>query len=249
MTETGKTHFGYQQVPIAEKKRHVGAVFDSVAQRYDLMNDVMSLGIHRFWKVLTAHLTNVREGQTCLDLASGTCDLAQKLAHLVGQEGCIIASDINYRMLSRGRDRMIDRGESGNIDYIQADAECLPFADDRFDCATMAFGLRNVTRKEQALSSLHRVLKPGARLFILEFSRPVSPFLSKVYDQYSFKLLPQMGKLFAGDPDSYRYLAESIRMHPDQEALRDMILAAGFDHCHYLNLSGGIVALHQACKY
>lgn len=244
-----RTHFGYTEVPVAEKRQRVGAVFTSVAERYDIMNDVMSLGIHRLWKALTVHMTNVRTSQTCLDLAAGTGDIAAKLAKAVGSQGLIVACDINRAMLSTGRDRLLDRGLIGNIDYVQADAEELPFADNSFDCATMAFGLRNVTHKERALASIRRVLKPGARLYVLEFSKPVSPLLSSIYDKYSFKLLPTMGKLIAGDADSYRYLAESIRMHPDQDTLKDMMLDAGFDRCDYLNLSGGIVALHQACKY
>ncbi|MBI1195367.1 MAG: bifunctional demethylmenaquinone methyltransferase/2-methoxy-6-polyprenyl-1,4-benzoquinol methylase UbiE [Gammaproteobacteria bacterium] len=251
MTERdeNRTHFGYEEVPVAEKRQRVGAVFTSVARRYDIMNDVMSMGIHRLWKTLTVHMTHVRSGQTCLDLAAGTGDIAAKLAKAVGSKGRVVACDINRAMLSTGRDRLLDRGLVGNIDYIQADAEALPFADNSFDCATMAFGLRNVTHKERALASLARVLKPGARLYVLEFSKPVSPLLSSIYDQYSFKLLPAMGKLIAGDADSYRYLAESIRMHPDQETLKKMMLNAGFDRCEYLNLSGGIVALHQACKF
>jgi len=247
--DRARTHFGYEQVPVAEKRQRVGAVFTSVAQRYDIMNDVMSMGIHRLWKALTVHMAGVKTAQTCLDLASGTGDIAARLARAVGSQGLVVASDINRAMLSTGRDRLLDRGIIGNIDYIQADAEDLPFADNSFDCATMAFGLRNVTRKERALASLARVLKPGARLYVLEFSKPVSPLLSSIYDQYSFKLLPAMGKLIAGDSDSYQYLAESIRMHPDQDTLKDIMLSSGFDHCEYLNLSGGIVALHQACKY
>ena len=250
MTEhEGKTHFGFQQVSFSEKRSRVRSVFDSVADRYDLMNDVMSFGIHRIWKALTLHLAGIRRGHHCLDLASGTGDLAARLARRVGDEGLVVASDINAAMLSRGRDRLIDRGLVGNIRYCLADAEALPFADDRFDAVTMAFGLRNVTDKSRALASIRRTLKPGAPLLVLEFSKPVLPLLSRVYDRYSFSLLPAMGRLIAGDADSYRYLAESIRMHPDQEALRTMILEAGFDHCEVYNLSGGIVALHRACKY
>ncbi len=250
MTEQeGKTHFGFQEVPVSEKRARVRSVFDSVADRYDLMNDVMSFGIHRVWKALTLHLAGIRPGHHCLDLASGTGDLAARLARRVGDDGLVVASDINAAMLSRGRDRLIDRGLVGNIRYCLADAEALPFADDRFDAVTMAFGLRNVTDKARALASIRRTLKPGAPLLVLEFSRPVLPLLSRIYDRYSFSLLPAMGRLIAGDADSYRYLAESIRMHPDQETLKSMILEAGFDHCEVYNLSGGIVALHRACKY
>ncbi len=250
MTEReDKTHFGFQEVAVSEKRSRVRSVFDSVADRYDLMNDVMSFGIHRVWKALALHLSGIRRGDHCLDLASGTGDLAARLARRVGDEGLVVASDINAAMLSRGRDRLIDRGLVGNIRYCLADAEALPFADDHFDAVTMAFGLRNVTDKSRALASIRRTLKPGAPLLVLEFSKPVLPLLSRVYDRYSFSLLPAMGRLIAGDADSYRYLAESIRMHPDQEALRAMILEAGFDHCEVYNLSGGIVALHRACKY
>ena len=244
-----ETHFGYRRVPVNEKRAHVRSVFDSVADRYDLMNDVMSLGIHRLWKAMTLHLAGIRPGDYCLDLATGTGDLAAEMSRRVGDKGLVIASDINQAMLSRGRNRLIDKGLLANLRYIQADAEALPFASNRFDAITMAFGLRNVTDKARALQSLQRILKPGAALFILEFSKPVSPLLAKIYDQYSFSLLPAMGRLLAGDGDSYRYLAESIRMHPDQETLRSMMLEAGFDRCDYYNLSGGIVALHKACKY
>ncbi len=244
-----ETHFGYQQVPVDEKRSRVRSVFDSVADRYDLMNDVMSFGIHRLWKAMTLHLADIRPGHYCLDLATGTGDLAAHMSRRVGSSGLVVASDINAAMLSRGRDRLLDRGLVDNLRYIQADAENLPFASNSFDAVTMAFGLRNVTHKERALNSLRRILKPGAPLFVLEFSKPVLPLLEKVYDHYSFSLLPAMGRLIAGDADSYRYLAESIRMHPDQETLRTMMLDAGFDRCDYYNLSGGIVALHKACKY
>ncbi len=244
-----KTHFGFQEVAVGEKRDRVRSVFDSVAERYDLMNDVMSFGIHRIWKALTLHLSGIRPGHHCLDLASGTGDLAARLSRRVGPDGLVVASDINAAMLSRGRARLIDRGCVGNIRYCLADAEALPFADDRFDAVTMAFGLRNVTDKARALASIRRTLRPGAPLLVLEFSKPVLPLLSRIYDRYSFSLLPAMGRLIAGDADSYRYLAESIRMHPDQETLRTMILDAGFDRCEVFNLSGGIVALHRACKF
>ncbi len=242
------THFGFQQVPAPEKKQRVGRVFDSVAERYDIMNDVMSFGIHRLWKWLAIHLATVRPGQRVLDLAAGTGDLARRLARLVGEEGEVVAADINAAMLGRGRQRLTDEGIVGNIRYVQADAEHLPFPDDSFDCATMAFGLRNVTHKEAALASLRRVLKPGGQLLILEFSTPRLPLLSKAYDFYSFNILPRMGKLIVDDADSYRYLAESIRMHPDQDTLLAMMEAAGLERCEYLNFSAGIVALHRGHK-
>ena len=244
----GTTHFGFQQVPVPEKKRRVGQVFDSVAQRYDIMNDVMSFGIHRLWKWLTIHLSPVRPGQQVLDLAAGTGDLTRRLARRVGETGTVIAADINARMLQRGRQRLTDEGIAGNVHYVQADAEALPFPDDCFHCATMAFGLRNVTCKEAALAQLWRVLRPGGQVLILEFSKPRLPGLSRVYDAYSFNVLPRLGKLIVDDADSYRYLAESIRMHPDQEALLEMMRSAGFAHCEYLNFSAGIVALHRGYK-
>jgi len=242
------THFGYQQVPLAEKAGKVREVFDSVADKYHVMNDVMSLGIHRLWKRFTLEMTGLKPGQRALDLAAGTCDLAARLAEQVGGKGEVVASDINGAMLDNGRDRLLDKGVVGNIRYVQADAQQLPFPENYFDCVTMAFGLRNVTDKDQALRSIYRCLKPGGRLLVLEFSKPI-PGLKPVYDAYSFKLLPLMGKLIADDEASYRYLAESIRMHPGQEELKAMMETAGFERCDYHNMSGGIVALHRGYKF
>ncbi len=241
------THFGFQTVSEAEKARKVGAVFDSVAPNYDLMNDVMSFGVHRWWKHLAAHLAGVRGNSRVLDLAGGTGDMAARLAARLGAQGQLIVADINRAMLSVGRDRLINEGVVDNILYVQADAERLPFPDDYFDCITLAFGLRNVTRKDQALAAMCRVLKPGGRVLILEFSKP--RLAQSIYDWYSFNILPRLGKWIAGDEASYRYLAESIRMHPDQDTLKGMMAAAGFERCDYLNLSGGIVALHRGYKF
>jgi len=243
-----KTHFGFQQVPVGEKARRVADVFHSVADNYDIMNDVMSFGVHRLWKRFTLSQTGLGSGQKVLDLAGGTGDLAMKMSSMVGPAGQVVLSDINASMLQRGRQRLIDHGIAGNIEYVQANAECLPFPDNSFDCITIAFGLRNVTDKDRALRSMYRVLKPGGRLLVLEFSKPVAPGLAPVYDAYSFKLLPLMGKLIARDADSYQYLAESIRMHPDQETLKAMMQDAGYAKVKYHNLSGGIVALHKGYK-
>ena len=243
------THFGFQEVPVEEKAKRVGAVFDSVADKYDLMNDVMSFGIHRLWKRFTIEMSGVRRGQKVLDLAGGTGDLTARFSRLVGEEGQVVLSDINASMLEAGRERLTDRGIAGNVEYVQANAECLPFPDNHFDCISIAFGLRNVTDKDAALASMYRVLKPGGRLLVLEFSKPVVPGFRPVYDLYSFKVLPVMGKLIANDADSYRYLAESIRMHPDQETLKAMMEAAGFDKVEYFNLTGGVVALHRGYKF
>ncbi len=242
------THFGFQRVPVTEKARKVAGVFDSVASKYDVMNDVMSFGIHRLWKRFAIDMSNVRAGQHVLDLASGTGDLAAQFARKVGAAGYVVSSDINANMLNTGRARLVDQGVVGNVRYVQANAECLPFPDNHFDCVTIAFGLRNVTDKDAALRSMCRVLRPGGRLLVLEFSSPVVPGLKSVYDTYSFKLLPLMGKMIAGDAESYRYLAESIRMHPDQESLKGMMQRAGFERCEYFNLAGGIVALHRGYK-
>lgn len=248
MTQEHTTHFGYKQVPVEEKVTKVAGVFHSVAQSYDVMNDLMSFGIHRLWKRYTLDLSGVRAGQTVLDLAGGTGDLAAKFSKLVGSKGQVILADINDSMLKVGREKLDDKGIIGNIEYVQADAECLPFPDNYFDCITIAFGLRNVTNKEHALVSMLRILKPGGRLLVLEFSKPQMPWLGKIYDEYSFRILPKIGKLVANDADSYQYLAESIRMHPDQETLKNMMLDAGFDAVDVHNLSGGIVALHRGWK-
>ena len=226
----------------------VAEVFHSVADKYDVMNDLMSFGVHRLWKRFTLSQTGLKNGQRVLDLAGGTGDLAMRMARMVGPAGEVVLSDINASMLANGRDRLTDNGIAGNVQYVQANAESLPFPDDYFDCITIAFGLRNVTDKDKALRSMHRVLKPGGRLLVLEFSKPVAPGLAPIYDTYSFKLLPIMGKLVANDADSYQYLAESIRMHPDQETLKQMMVDAGFERCSYHNLTGGIVALHKGFK-
>ena len=243
-----KTHFGFEQVPADEKVKRIAGVFHSVTEKYDVMNDVMSLGIHRLWKRFTLSQTGLKAGQKVLDLAGGTGDLALRMSRMVGASGEVVLSDINASMLNKGRERLLDKGIAGNMGYVQADAECLPFPENYFDCITMAFGLRNVTDKEQALQSMYRILKPGGRLLVLEFSKPVAPGLAPIYDTYSFKLLPAMGKLIANDADSYRYLAESIRMHPDQETLKGMMQTAGFDKVSYHNMTGGIVALHKGFK-
>lgn len=240
--------FGYEQVPRAEKKQRVGAVFDSVADRYDVMNDLMSFGIHRAWKHFTLGLAAVRLGDRVLDLAGGTGDLAAGFARRVGPKGQITLSDINASMLRRGRERLQDRGVVGNVDFALANAEALPFADNTFDCITIGFGLRNVTDKQAALNEMARVTRPGGRTLVLEFSKPQVPGLSKLYDLYSFAVLPRMGQLVADDADSYQYLAESIRMHPDQETLAGMMRQAGFVRCGYHNLTGGIVAVHRGYK-
>lgn len=248
MNDDKTTHFGYQQVPREEKVRKVAGVFHSVAAKYDVMNDLMSLGVHRVWKRFTIGQSGVRRGYRVLDLAGGTGDLTARFSRMVGPEGEVVLADINDSMLKVGRARLVDRGVVGNLRYVQANAECLPFPDNSFDCITIAFGLRNVTDKDAALASMYRVLKPGAPLLVLEFSKPVAPALNAVYDTYSFRLLPLMGKLVANDPDSYRYLAESIRMHPDQDTLKGMMETAGFARCEYFNLTGGIVALHRGYK-
>lgn len=237
------THFGYETVDIDDKARRVRGVFDSVAGNYDLMNDLMSAGLHRLWKRFTIEQAAVRRGQHVLDLAGGTGDLAKTFAGKVGSNGRVVLADINVSMLKEGRRRLTDAGVAGNLSIIQVDAEKLPFAESSFDCITIAFGLRNVTDKNAALTSMLRVLKPGGKALVLEFSEP-SAALKPAYDLYSFKVLPLIGKLVANDESSYRYLAESIRMHPDQETLLDMMAEAGFEKCRYHNLAGGIVALH-----
>lgn len=248
MSDKQTTHFGFQEVPVDEKADRVADVFHSVAGRYDLMNDILSGGVHRLWKRFTIELSGVRTGNKVLDIAGGTGDLSYKFSRIVGPEGLVVLADINESMLRVGRDRLTDRGVSGNLVVSQADAQYLPFPDNTFDCITIAFGLRNVTDKDLALRSMLRVLKPGGRLLVLEFSKPKSELLAKVYDTYSFKLLPMIGKVVTNDADSYAYLAESIRMHPDQKTLKGMMEDAGFANCDFHNLTGGIVALHKGIK-
>tara|TARA_B100001059_G_scaffold93153_1_gene92352 strand:- start:93023 stop:93811 length:789 start_codon:yes stop_codon:yes gene_type:complete len=243
------TDFGYKTVPAAEKVSLVANVFHSVAAKYDMMNDVMSLGIHRLWKRFTLDCSGVRPGQHVLDLAGGTGDIAALFSRRVGANGKVVLADINESMLNVGRDKLRDLGLINNIEFVQANAEALPFADNSFDIISIGFGLRNVTDKAAALKSMFRVLKPGGRLLVLEFSKPEQQWLSKVYDMYSFKLLPVMGQLIANDKESYQYLAESIRMHPDQETLKTMMAEAGFSEVSYHNLTGGIVALHRGFKF
>jgi demethylmenaquinone methyltransferase/2-methoxy-6-polyprenyl-1,4-benzoquinol methylase len=240
------THFGYEEVPEANKAKRVEGVFSSVADRYDLMNDLMSLGLHRLWKAFTIEMSGVRPGDRVLDVAGGTGDLALAFARRVGPSGEVWLSDINRAMLERGRDRLADEGAL--LPAVQCDAEKLPFPTDRFDCVSVAFGLRNMTRKERALGEMTRVLKPGGRLLVLEFSRVWKP-LAPLYDLYSFKVLPWLGRQVAGDTDSYRYLAESIRVHPDQETLKEMMELAGLARVEFYNLSAGVVALHRGYKY
>ena len=248
MSDEDTTHFGYREVAKDEKAGLVADVFDSVATRYDLMNDLMSGGVHRLWKRFTIELSGVRHGNRILDIAGGTGDLAAKFSPMVGADGEVVLADINASMLRVGRDRLLDRGVPGNLRYVQADAQHLPFAEDHFDCITIAFGLRNVTDKALALRSMLRVLKPGGRLLVLEFSKPRNALLSRAYDAYSFNVIPVMGRLITGDSDSYRYLAESIRVHPDQEGLRQMMEDAGFERCDYHNMTGGVVAVHRGFK-
>ena len=237
------THFGYQSVAADEKAGLVKDVFDSVASRYDIMNDLMSGGLHRLWKRHTVDQAAVRPGDVILDLAGGTGDLARAFAKKVGPDGHVILADINAAMLRQGRTRLVDAGVAGNLSIAQVDAQNLPFADSTFNCITMAFGLRNVTDKDAALRSMFKTLRPGGKAMILEFSEPAK-VIKPAYDLYSFKVLPLLGKLVARDSDSYQYLAESIRVHPDQETLKSMMEEAGFERCRYQNLAGGIVALH-----
>lgn len=244
-----KTHFGYETVDKDKKEERVAEVFHSVADKYDLMNDVMSLGIHRLWKNTALSLSGVKRGQQVLDLAGGTGDLTKRLSKKVGPEGRVVLSDINESMLEEGRKRLINEGIVGNVEFKQINAEEIPFDDRTFDLVTIGFGLRNVTDKLKALKEMRRVLKPGGRLLVLEFSRPVLPGLGKLYDFYSFNIIPRMGELIANDGDSYRYLTESIRMHPGQEELKSMMLEAGFDEVDYKNLTGGIVAIHRGFVY
>ncbi|MCB5186816.1 bifunctional demethylmenaquinone methyltransferase/2-methoxy-6-polyprenyl-1,4-benzoquinol methylase UbiE [Methylobacillus caricis] len=245
MSDNTKTHFGFETVDERDKARKVGEVFHSVARKYDLMNDVMSAGLHRAWKRFTVEISGVKAGDRVLDVAGGSGDLSRLFSNKVGPDGQVILTDINASMLAVGRDRLIDEGKA--VPALQCDAEKLPFPDQYFDCVTVAFGLRNMTHKDKALAEMQRVLKTGGRLLVLEFSQVWKP-LAPLYDAYSFKLLPIMGKLLANDADSYRYLAESIRMHPDQETLKQMMLDAGLGKVDYYNLSAGVVALHKGWK-
>ena len=242
------THFGYKTIPAKDKASYVAGVFDSVANKYDIMNDIMSGGVHRIWKHITVEISRVKPGQKVLDVAGGTGDLAAKFAKRVGLSGHVVLSDINQSMLDIGRDRLIDKGLVKNISYVLADAQMLPFQDDSFDIVSIGFGLRNVTDKDRALISMRRVLRPGGKLLILEFSKPYSDIISKLYDEYSFKIIPKLGKLFANDEGSYKYLAESIRVHPDQETLKQMVQKAGLLNVEYINMSGGIAAVHMGIK-
>jgi demethylmenaquinone methyltransferase/2-methoxy-6-polyprenyl-1,4-benzoquinol methylase len=244
----GTAHFGYREVPAAEKEKLVGRVFTSVASKYDLMNDLMSFGVHRLWKRWFAATSGVRTGDTVLDLAGGTGDIAALLLPRVGDSGSVVLGDINAAMLRTGRDRLLDRGLVRNLDYAQLNAEALPFADRSFDAVTIAFGLRNVTDKARALSEMHRVLKPGGRALILEFSAVRSEWLKPLYEFHSFQVLPRLGAFIANDEESYRYLAESIRKHPDQATLKAMMESAGFASVDVRNLSAGIVAIHRGYK-
>jgi len=248
MNDNDKTDFGFREVPVTEKASMVRAVFDSVAGKYDVMNDLMSLGVHRLWKRIAVQLSHVRYGDRVLDLAGGTGDMTDLFRQRVGTAGWVVLSDINAEMLRRGRDRMIDGGVLKGIGYAQIDAEHLPFPDGSFDCVCIAFGLRNVTHKDNALRSMFQALKPGGRLIVLEFSKPLGDLFRKTYDVYSFKVLPLIGKLVANDAESYRYLAESIRKHPDQETLQHMMESAGFERCEYFNLTQGVVAIHRGYK-
>ena len=249
MDKSDITHFGFETIPTAEKADKVAEVFHSVATKYDLMNDLMSLGVHRLWKRFAINLCQLRPEQTVLDLAGGTGDLAAKISPLIGDRGHVFLADINNDMLTMGRLRLLDRGIFENVTFVQADAEKLPFPDHYFDRIIIGFGLRNVTDQNAALRSMFRVLKPGGLLVVLEFSKPTSPAFEKLYDAYSFHILPKLGKTITKDEHSYRYLAESIRMHPDQDTLKSMMLDAGFENCDYHNLSGGIVALHRGYKF
>lgn len=241
--------FGYKQVDKEAKQGLVANVFNSVAKKYDVMNDVMSFGIHRLWKRYTIDCSGVRSGMKVLDLAGGTGDLTAQFSRRVGPTGEVVLADINEAMLEVGKDKLRNLGIVSNVTYQQANAEDLPFEDNTFDIITIAFGLRNVTDKQKALESMHRVLKPGGRLLVLEFSKPEPPMLSQMYDFYSFNILPKMGQVIAGDAESYQYLAESIRMHPDQETLKGMMETAGYENVTYTNLTGGIVALHRGFKF
>lgn len=248
-TEKEITHFGFTEVPVQEKAKRVADVFHSVAPKYDLMNDLMSFGLHRLWKRVTLAESAARPGQMILDIAGGTGDLTREFSKLIGKKGFVVLADINEKMLQHGRERLVDQGIVGNVGYVQADAEALPFPDNHFDCITIAFGLRNVTNKMNAMRSMYRVLKPGGKLLILEFSKPVLPLLNSLYDTYSFKIIPKLGEWISQDAASYHYLVESIRMHPDQESLKKMLVECAFEDVTYHNLTGGIVALHKGFKY
>ncbi|GAA0304932.1 bifunctional demethylmenaquinone methyltransferase/2-methoxy-6-polyprenyl-1,4-benzoquinol methylase UbiE [Psychrosphaera haliotis] len=245
----GKTHFGYQTIDKNDKEKMVASVFHSVAAKYDIMNDLMSFGVHRLWKRFTIDASAVRPGNKVLDLAGGTGDLTRKFSEIVGPTGQVVLADINDSMIKVGREKLRNKGYVGNIEYVQANAEALPFADNTFDLVTIAFGLRNVTNKDNALASIFRVLKPGGRLLVLEFSKPQQEWLNKAYDFYSFNILPSMGQAIANDKESYQYLSESIRMHPDQDTLKSMMENVGFEQVGYHNLTGGIVALHKGFKF
>jgi demethylmenaquinone methyltransferase/2-methoxy-6-polyprenyl-1,4-benzoquinol methylase len=247
-TESETTDFGFERVPTEEKNRLVGAIFDSLASRYDLLNDVMSFGLHRWWRRFAVGLCEIRPGQTLLDLAGGTGELTGRLARLVGREGLVVLAEINGSMLSQALARVPNGQTSGRVEYVLADAEEAPFSEGLFDLVTIGFGLRNVSRKEAVLDSMIRTLKPGGRAVILEFSHPTVWGFGPLYDFYSFHVMPVIGRLVAGDGGGYRYLAESIRVHPDQERLKGMMEGAGFEGCEYFNLSGGIVAVHRGFK-
>jgi demethylmenaquinone methyltransferase / 2-methoxy-6-polyprenyl-1,4-benzoquinol methylase len=249
MSNDNTTHFGFKQVPVEDKVAMVRGVFDSVASQYDIMNDLMSFGIHRIWKRVAVQLSNVREGDKVLDLAGGTGDLTTLFHKRVGPTGMVTLADINAAMLRTGRDRLINRGLTRNLQFAQVNAECLPFEDNTFDCVCIGFGLRNVTDKDAALRSMARVLKPGGRVIVLEFSHPIDPITEKIYDFYSFNLLPKIGGVVAKDEESYRYLAESIRMHPKQDDLKQMMENAGLERCEYFNMTQGIVAVHRGYKF
>jgi demethylmenaquinone methyltransferase/2-methoxy-6-polyprenyl-1,4-benzoquinol methylase len=244
-----KTHFGYKEVATEEKAQLVGDIFHSVASKYDLMNDLMSFGSHRLWKRFAIGQSQVGQGDYVLDVAAGSGDLSREFAKRVGDRGRVIVTDINDSMLGQGRKNLVNQGVVGNVDYVQVDAEQLSFKDNTFDCVSIAFGLRNVTRIDNALTSMARVLKPGGRLLVLEFSSPRHQWLDRLYNSYSFKVIPAMGQMVTGDRDSYQYLVESIQKHPNQHVLKQKMLNAGFDEVNVFNLTGGIVALHVGYKY
>ncbi|GJL83621.1 MAG: ubiquinone/menaquinone biosynthesis C-methyltransferase UbiE [marine bacterium B5-7] len=247
--ERSTTHFGFREVDADDKASMVGAVFTSVADRYNVMNDAMSFGIHRVWKHFAVTQSGLKRGDSVLDVAAGSGDLSRAFVDQVGDTGRVVMTDINPAMLDRGRDSMLDHGVLKPLQYCITDAENLCFDDNTFNCVSISFGLRNVTRIERALESMYRVLKPGGKLMILEFSKPTSPLMRKAYDLYSFNVIPKLGKLIAGDKDSYQYLVESIRRHPDQQTLASMMTSAGFERVDYHNLTAGVVALHTGYKF